>query len=175
MFGVRHTVAVGGAAAALGRCRRRLLRRAIRLGLEAQGVTVPCRVDVLVTDDAGIRRLNRRMRGIDRPTDVLSFPALTLAPGRLPGWRDIEPGTGRVPLGDVAISLPRAAAQAREYGHTQGRELSYLAVHSLLHLLGYDHEDEGAQKRRMRRREERILRRLGQGRGRRRGGREVRG
>lgn len=158
---VRHTVTVR-CTVPMRPCRRRLLRRAVTVGLRSQGVSVPCRVDVLAADDRALRRLNRRMRGIDRPTDVLSFPALCLTPGQLPTLRDADPGTRRVHLGDMAISLERTAAQAQEYGHSLGRELSYLAVHSLLHLLGYDHEDQGPQKRQMRRREEAILQALGQ-------------
>ena len=101
------------------------------------------------------------MRGIDKATDVLSFPAFTLSPGELPALEDADPGTGLVPLGDMVLSLERAAAQAREYGHAQSRELAYLTVHSVLHLLGYDHLDEGPMKVRMRAREEAILEELG--------------
>lgn len=85
-------------------------------------------VALLVTDDAGIHRMNREFRGIDRATDVLSFPA-----GEEDGGF----------LGDIAISLERARAQAAEYGHPLARELSFLAVHGTLHLLGYDHIGEG--------------------------------
>ena len=94
-------------------------------------------------------------------TDVLSFPMFDMPAGSLPtpGWSD--PDTGLIPLGDMCISLERAKAQAQEYGHSLERELSYLAVHSVLHLLGYDHVDEGPQKAQMREREEAILGRLG--------------
>ncbi len=138
---------------------RALIRRAIRTALAAEGMNCPCEVDVLLTDDAGIRAINRDMRKIDAPTDVLSFPQFTLQPGDKPS--DADPGSGLVPLGDMVISVERAAAQAREYGHPKGRELSYLAVHSVLHLLGYDHLDEGPMKARMRKREEEILAQLG--------------
>ena len=139
-----------------------LIRRTVRAALESEGVTLPCEVDVLVTDDAGIRAINREQREVDAPTDVLSFPALELRPGELPDPEtDADPATGRVPLGDMAISMERAAAQAKEYGHSNRRELAYLAVHSVLHLLGYDHLDEGAEKARMRAREEAILSELG--------------
>ena len=141
-----------------------LLRRTIPLALEAQGVTEPCEINVLLTDDRGIRQTNREMRGVDRPTDVLSFPMFQLDPGRSPSAADRDPATGLVPLGDMCLSLQRARAQAREYGHSLERETAYLAVHSVLHLLGYDHLDEGEMKRQMRRREEEIMARLGLGR-----------
>ena len=129
--------------------------------LTEQGVNVPCEVDVYVTGDAGIQELNREMRQGDRPTDVLSFPALELAEGELPAEEDADVATGFVPLGDMAISLERVKAQAKEYGHSNRRELAYLAVHSVLHLLGYDHMDEGPQKARMRAREEAVMAVLG--------------
>ena len=104
------------------------------------------------------------MRQVDAPTDVLSFPEFDLTPGQLPGAEDADPGTGLVPLGDMVISMEHVAAQAKEYGHSNRRELAYLVVHSVLHLLGYDHLDEGPQKAQMRAREEAILEELGIGR-----------
>ena len=129
--------------------------------LEAEGMDLPCEINVLLTDDEGIHQVNLDMRGVDRPTDVLSFPMFDLSPGEKPGEEHEDPDTGLVPLGDMCISLERAAAQAEEYGHSVERELSYLAVHSVLHLLGYDHMDEGPMKAQMRRREEHILEGLG--------------
>ena len=140
---------------------RAFLRRVIRTALAAEGVDFPCEIDVLLTGDAGIHAINRDMRQVDRPTDVLSFPEFELRPGELPGPEDADPGTGLVPLGDMVISMEHAAAQAKEYGHSNRRELAYLAVHSVLHLLGYDHLDEGPQKRQMRGREEAIMAELG--------------
>ena len=140
-----------------------LLRRVIPAALEAEGVPFPCEVDVLFTDDGGIQAINREQRGVDRPTDVLSFPMFNLTPGVPPTLEDVEadPGTGLVPLGDMVLSLERAEAQGAEYGHGAEREAAYLAVHSVLHLLGYDHLDEGPQKAQMRAREEAILNGLG--------------
>ena len=138
-----------------------LIRRTIRTALAAEGLTAPCEVDVLLTDDDGIHEINREMRQVDRPTDVLSFPEFELAPGQLPGPEDADPGTGLIPLGDMVLSMERVAAQAREYGHSKRRELSYLVTHSLLHLLGYDHLDEGPMKAQMRAREEAIMALLG--------------
>lgn len=134
------------------------IRTCINAVLKAEGVTAKCEINVLVTDDAGIREINRTSRNIDSSTDVLSFPMFELAPGELPAdWTEYEdPDTGLVPLGDMCISLERAIAQAKEFGHTTRREVGYLTIHSMLHLLGYDHLDEGPQKRQMRAREEAI-------------------
>lgn len=134
-----------------------LLRRAVRGALAAEGVEPPCEVNILLTDDEGIREVNREMRQVDAPTDVLSFPMFDLRPGEHPGQEDADPDTGRVPLGDMCLSVERARTQAAEYGHSFEREISYLAVHSVLHLLGYDHLDEGPMKRRMREREEAVM------------------
>ena len=138
-----------------------LLRQVIPAALEAEGVAVPWEVDVLFTDDEGIHQINLEQREVDRPTDVLSFPMFDLRPGGHPTEEDADPGTGLVPLGDMVISLERAQAQGEEYGHGTRREVAYLAVHSVLHLLGYDHMDEGPMKAQMRAREEAILEQLG--------------
>ena len=140
---------------------RALLERVIPAALDAEGVTVPCEVDVLFTDDAGIHEINLEQRGVDRPTDVLSFPMFELSPGDKPSAEDADPATGLIPLGDMVLSLERAREQAAEYGHSVEREAAYLAVHSVLHLLGYDHMDEGPMKAQMRQREEAILGALG--------------
>ena len=137
------------------------IRDAVVSALAAEGVDFPCEVDVLVTSDAGIHQINLDMRQVDRPTDVLSFPEFELTPGELPGAEDADPGTGLVPLGDMVLSMERVQAQAKEYGHSNRRELAYLVVHSVLHLLGYDHLDEGPMKAQMREREEAILAALG--------------
>lgn len=141
-----------------------LLTRVIAAALEAEGVRIPCGVDVLLTDDEGIREINREQREVDSVTDVLSFPMLNLTPGTPPdgtGEEEHDPETGLCYLGDMVIDLNRAKAQAEEFGHSVQRELAYLAVHSVLHLLGYDHLDEGPQKAQMRAREEAILEALG--------------
>ena len=140
---------------------RALIRRAIRTALAAEGIDFPCEIDVAVTDNGGIHALNLEMRGVDAATDVLSFPAFALTPGELPGPEDADPATGLVPLGDMVLSLERVRTQAKEYGHSNRRELAYLVGHSVLHLLGYDHLDEGPQKARMREREEAIMAELG--------------
>ena len=134
-----------------------LIRRTIRTALAAEGMTLPCEIDV---DDAGIHGINREMRQVDKPTDVLSFPEFALKPGELPTEEDADPGTGLIPLGDMVLSMERVAAQAKEYGHSKRRELAYLVTHSVLHLLGYDHLDEGPMKKQMRSREEAIMKLL---------------
>ena len=134
------------------------IRRCIRQTLDAEGIRVPCEINVLVTNNSGIQTINRESRNIDAPTDVLSFPMFQLEAGNPPqDWTEYQdPATGLVPLGDMCISLERAQAQAREFGHSVRREVGYLTIHSMLHLLGYDHLDEGEQKKQMRRREEAI-------------------
>ena len=136
----------------------RIIRTCIQETLRAEGISAKCEINVLVTNDAGIHTINRESRNIDRPTDVLSFPMFQLEAGNPPkDWSEYEdPETGLVPLGDMCISLERATAQAQEFGHSVRREVGYLTIHSMLHLLGYDHLDEGEQKRQMRAREEAI-------------------
>ena len=138
-----------------------LLKKAICTALDVERVEAPCEIDVLLTDNAGIHQINLDTRGVDAPTDVLSFPMFDLTPGDKPSQADADPATGLVPLGDMCISLERAKAQAKEYGHSNRRELAYLAVHSVLHLLGYDHLDEGPMKAQMRSREEAVMAELG--------------
>ncbi len=141
-----------------------LLLEVIPAALKAEGIDIPCEVDVLLTNDAGIHAVNLAQRGVDAPTDVLSFPMLELFPGDKPTGADADPGTGLVALGDMVLNLDRVKSQGEEYGHGPRRECAYLAVHSILHLLGYDHMDDGPMKEQMREREEAILGELGIGR-----------
>ena len=134
------------------------IKKAVNMALDAEGVDVPCIVSVMLTDDEGIHSVNREFRNVDRPTDVLSFPMNELTPGAFDAAeceRDMD--TGAVILGDMMISIPRCAAQGEEFGHGYNRELMYLTVHSVLHLLGYDHVDEGEMKHAMRAREKAIM------------------
>ena len=135
-----------------------VITKCILKTLEMEGVTVPCEINVLVTNDRGIHAINLASRNIDKPTDVLSFPMFELEAGVKPdSWEAyIDPETDLCPLGDMAISYERAAAQAKEFGHSVRREVGYLTIHSMLHLLGYDHMDDGPQKAQMREREEII-------------------
>ena len=137
---------------------KRNIRNCIQATLDAEGIKTRCEINVLVTDDAGIRIINRESRDLDKATDVLSFPMFQLEPGNSPSdWTEYQdPATLLVPLGDMCISLERAMAQAEEFGHSVKREVGYLTIHSMLHLLGYDHLDEGPQKKQMRGREEAI-------------------
>ncbi len=141
-----------------------LLRRVIPAALAAEGVEQPCEINVLLTDDKGIHAINLDQRGVDSPTDVLSFPMFDLKPGDKPSAEEADPATHLVPLGDMVLNLDRVKSQGEEYGHGEKRECAYLAVHSVLHLLGYDHMDDGPMKAQMREREEAILERLGLGR-----------
>ena len=132
------------------------IKRCIRGALEQEGVTVPCEINVLLTDNRGIREINRDLRDVDRETDVLSFPMFEFTPGEFP--EDVsdllDPGSSLLPLGDMALSVEKIKSQAEEFGHSQEREIGYLTVHSVLHLLGYDHLDEGPMKKQMRARED---------------------
>lgn len=135
-----------------------VIRKCIEATLAAERISAPCEINVLVTNDKGIQAINRACRNIDYPTDVLSFPMFQLNPGNPPDdWeRYLDPDSGLCPLGDMAISLERAITQAKEFGHSVRREVGYLTIHSMLHLLGYDHLDEGPQKAHMRRKEEAV-------------------
>lgn len=140
----------------------RLVKDAALQVLKEENVMVPCSVNVLITDDEAIHKLNREYRGVDRPTDVLSFPMQELKAGHFCADPDeIDPESGTLPLGDIVISYDRAVEQAKEFGHSPARETAYLTVHSMLHLLGYDHMDEGPEKAQMRKREEEILGKMG--------------
>ena len=141
-----------------------LLARSAADGLESD---VPLAAEIVFTDAEGIRSLNASARGKDAVTDVLSFPNLDGIKGKpLRGEEhpfDLDE-EGRLFLGSVVICRERAAEQAEEYGHSLRREICYLAVHGLCHLLGYDHETE-AEKAEMREREEAVLSRMGAARG----------
>ena len=135
-----------------------LIKKAACMALDAEGIDVPCIISVMLTNDDGIHSVNNEFRGVDRATDVLSFPQNELVPGNFSAEgceRDMD--TGAVLLGDMMISVPRCEAQGEEFGHGYDRELMYLTVHSVLHLLGYDHVDEGEMKRAMRAREKAIM------------------
>ena len=135
-----------------------IIRKCMEQTLNAEGIDADCEINVLITNDKGIHAINKASRDIDKPTDVLSFPMFQLEPGNPPAdWEEyLDPETQLCPLGDMCISLERAAAQAKEFGHSLKREVGYLTIHSVLHLLGYDHLDEGPMKKQMRGREEVI-------------------
>lgn len=135
-----------------------LIKKAVNMALEAEGIDVPCVISVMLTDDEGIQTVNREFRGVDRATDVLSFPLNELEPGAFDeDMCEHDMDSGSVMLGDMMISVPRCEAQGEEFGHGYKREIMYLTVHSVLHLLGYDHIDEGEMKAQMRAREKTIM------------------
>ena len=155
-------------AASEGNCA--LIRKVIRTALAAEGVDVPCEVDVLLTNDSGIHEINREMRQVDASTDGVEPRRLHAdVVAAMGGEASPSPFRGGGKTREELVSLMDkdiwiTPTQAREYGHAKRRELSYLVVHSVLHLLGYDHLDEGPQKAQMRAREEAILGELGIGR-----------
>ena len=134
-----------------------LLRRAVDATLAYEQYGNPCEVSITLTDNEKIHALNKQYREVDKPTDVLSFPLVDFE------GEGCEPAADEpmVSLGDIVISLEKAADQAEEFGHSLDREVAFLCVHSMLHLLGYDHElgeDEDAD---MRRRQRAIMDMLG--------------
>ena len=138
---------------------RLLIRRCCHAVLVLEGFEGSAEVDVSLVDNEQIHAINLEQREIDAPTDVLSFPL-----GE-DGVYDKNPATNAYMLGDIVISLERAQAQAQEYGHTLQREVGYLTVHSMLHLLGYDHVAGGLEAVRMREKEEAVMRSVGLPRG----------
>ena len=134
---------------------RMLLRRTCSAALEYEAFPDKAEVNVTFVDDEQIQELNLNFRNIDKSTDVLSFPL-----GEN-GEYDTNPETGLKMLGDIVISVEHAVAQAEDFGHTLNREMAYLTVHSMLHLLGYDHVNGGIEAVRMREHEEAILTKLG--------------
>ena len=148
---MRHHISISRQKTGLGHPEIfRAIKAAAVAALLYEQVDKPSEICVTLTDDAGIHEINLENRGIDRPTDVLSFPI-----------GELDYDTGRIFLGDMVLSLERAEAQSVEYGGTFEHEVQYLTVHSVLHLLGYDHLDEGEQKAAMRAKEKEIMKRLG--------------
>ena len=134
---------------------RLLVRRCCSAVLQMEEFFDPAEVSVTFVDNEQIRELNAEYRNKDSATDVLSFPL-----GEN-GEYDVNMETGALLLGDIIISVPRAIEQAEMYGHSLRREIGFLTVHSMLHLLGYDHENEGIEAVRMREKEEQVLNKLG--------------
>lgn len=130
---------------------RTLIRRAIKATLVSEEFDRPCEVSVTIVDNEEIHAINLEHRGIDRPTDVLSFPMFD---------EDFDDGEDCV-LGDIVISLEKAKEQAESYGHSIEREIAFLTVHSVLHLLGYDHEEGKAEESEMFEKQEAVLKGMG--------------
>ena len=138
-----------------GRKMKALIEKAIRGTLECEKFERDVVVSVTFTDNEGIREKNREFRDIDRATDVLSFPMYDMANGDLPEeGMDCE-------LGDIVLSLERAAEQAEEFGHSYERECAFLTVHSMLHLLGYDHVNSEEEDEEMRAHQRVIMTHIG--------------
>lgn len=134
---------------------RMLIRRCCNAVLIGEDFKGSAEISVTIVDNAAIHELNLKHRNIDRPTDVLSFPL------GVDGVYDINNDTGAQMLGDIVISIEKAIEQSDLYGHSLDREIAFLTVHSMLHLLGYDHEPGGLELVRMREREEAVLTQLG--------------
>ncbi len=134
---------------------RLLIRRCCTAVLVCENFENDAEVSVTIVDNEQIRELNAKYRNIDQATDVLSFPL------GVEGQYDVNLDTGEAQLGDIVLSLERAMDQAERYGHSLEREVGYLTVHSMLHLLGYDHESGGLELVRMREHEEKALNELG--------------
>lgn len=140
---------------------KKVLKSAIECALKFEKFKNPYEVDVTIVDNKEIRKINKKFRNIDRETDVLSFPMLRFKDGQ--GGvdeDDINPDTNEVVLGDVVLSFEKALSQSKEYEHSFEREAAYLTVHSVLHLLGFDHEIDN-DKKKMRIEEEKIMNEIG--------------
>lgn len=134
----------------------RLIRKTVRTTLALEEFTHPAEVSVTFTDNEGIHELNREYRGVDRSTDVLSFPQFDFY-----GGEDLPDSDETVSLGDIVLSLERTEEQAREFGHSFSREAAFLTAHSVLHLLGYDHELGEDEDREMREKQRAVMEALG--------------
>ena len=134
---------------------RMLIRRCCNAVLVNEQFKGSAEISVTIVDDQAIHELNKKHRNIDRSTDVLSFPL------GVDGVYDLNNDTGAQMLGDIVISIEHALKQAELYGHSLDREIAFLTVHSMLHLLGYDHEPGGLELVRMREKEEAVLTQLG--------------
>lgn len=145
-----------------------VLQRVIGEALRQEQCPYECEVNVRLTENEGIRRVNQEFRDLDVPTDVLSFPMVEYevsadfsqldSPEAKVMYFNLD--TGELLLGDIVISLERAREQSEEYGHTLERELAFLTAHSMLHLMGYDHMEEN-EREEMERKQENILQNLG--------------
>jgi len=140
---------------------KKLIEKAARTCAEKEAFPYSCQVYITLTDNNSIQEINREYRGMDKPTDVLSFPLIQYFDGEpqvMPG--DIDPETNLLPLGDIIISVEKAEEQAQKYGHSTEREFAFLTVHGMLHLLGYDHESSQEEKV-MFEKQEKVLEEMG--------------
>ena len=139
-----------------------LAKQAVRVAVAKYLPGIPVHVDITMVDSEEIRRINAENRGVDKVTDVLSFPMLDMYQGncRENLAMAADPESGRVMLGDIIICYDKVVQQAAEIGHSAGQECAYLALHSALHLLGFDHVDEGEEKACMRAAEKELLKEI---------------
>jgi probable rRNA maturation factor len=133
-----------------------LVRRAVEATLEYEGYQNNAEISVTFTDNEKIQKINNEFRGIDKPTDVLSFPLTDYESSNVPFADELDGS-----LGDIVISLERAEEQANEFGHSFEREIAFLTVHSMLHLLGYDHVNSEEEELVMRRKQSDVLKNMG--------------
>ena len=133
-----------------------LVRRAVEATLEYEGYQNNAEISVTFTDNEKIQKINNEFRGIDKPTDVLSFPLIDYESSTVPFVDELDGS-----LGDIVISLERAEEQANEFGHSFEREIAFLTVHSMLHLLGYDHVNSEEEELVMRKKQSDVLKNMG--------------
>lgn len=147
--------------AEIGESQIKLLERTALACLTSENIPIGCEINITISDDNDIRRINREFRKLDRSTDVLSFPLVHMHNGRiLSAEGDIDPDKGLLMLGDIVISIETAISQARQFGHSLERELAFLTSHGVFHLLGYDHMEK-EEENVMMSKQEAILDRLG--------------
>lgn len=138
-----------------------LLEKTVMMCLQDEKMDLGCDVNILITDDASIRELNRQFRNIDYSTDVLSFPMLNMKNGRIQSEEgDYDMDEGLLLLGDIVLSMETTQRQAEQYGHPLERELAFLVSHGVFHLLGYDHMQKDEEKD-MLLKQEAVLSKLG--------------
>ena len=135
----------------------KIVTKAAEESLKYENFDPNCEISLSFVTNSEIHKINKQFRNIDRETDVLSFPQLTFEEGEIPEKNE----NGEIILGDIIISVEKAKAQAEEYGHSAARECGFLTTHSVLHLLGYDHERGEDDTARMRRREKEYLEAIG--------------
>ncbi|MDD4188906.1 MAG: rRNA maturation RNase YbeY [Eubacteriales bacterium] len=122
---------------------KKIIKKSAELCLKQESFDYKTDINILITDDPGIRELNRKFRNIDKETDVLSFPMSEMKNGKAnPALLEIDMENGAVQLGDIAISAEKASSQASEYGHSLEREMAFLATHGVYHLLGFEHDKD---------------------------------
>ncbi len=138
-----------------------LLRKTALCCLEEEKTEIGCEINILITDDAAIREINRQFRDIDNPTDVLSFPMADIVKGKInEEGGDLDIDEGLLVIGDIVISMETAVRQSEQYGHSLERELAFLTAHGMFHLLGYDHM-ESRDEETMMSKQEKVLDKLG--------------